>query len=195
MFFVLGWKFTLLRIVFGIVLVFDLSYWIGKLVRNEENASEWAEKTAVTATGKIAEENPTGNVLSRWLKSLRTMSFSIIPAYIISVFVLGAFRAWLFPAIGGTPWGDSILVIIAFAIAGTLFVIPTAAEIPIVQTFMKFGLGGGPASALIITLPVISLPSVLMVRKVLTWRTLIFLCAGVALLGLIAGLIGMVFIG
>jgi hypothetical protein len=118
------------------------------------------------------------------------MSVAMIPAYIITVLVLGAFRAWLFPAIG-EQWGNNLLVIICIAIAGTLFVIPTAAEIPIIQTMMSFGLGGGPAAALLVTLPVISLPSMLMVGRSLTWRVVAFLAVSVAVLGMIAGLIGM----
>lgn len=195
MFFVLGWKFTLLRLVFGILLVFGLSYLVGRTVRNEEDVREVIKQTAATSAGDDVAEEPQGRFFGRWINSLWKMSLTIVPAYIISVFVLGAFRAWLFPELGGTAWGDSFLAVIGFAIAGTIFVIPTAAEIPIAQTFLKFGLGSGPASALIITLPVISLPSALMVRRALSWRTLTFLGIGVAVLGVIAGLIGRMFIG
>lgn len=193
MFFVLGWQFTLLRLVVGVILVFGLSYVVGKMVRNKEDAVEVVAQTTAASNGKDTKDDPKESLFIRWLKSLSTMSMAIIPAYIISVFVLGAFRAWLFPTLGGTAWSDSLLAVLVFAVVGTLFVIPTAGEIPIVQTFMEFGLGVGPAAALIITLPVISLPSALMVRKALTWRTLSFLGIGVAMLGVIAGLVGMAF--
>ena len=39
------------------------------------------------------------------------------------------------------------------AVAGCLFVIPTAAEIPIVQTMMLAGMEPAPALALLMTLP------------------------------------------
>lgn len=193
MFFVLGWKFTVLRLVFGIVLVFGLSYLIGKLVRTEDQAKAILSKTSSAAQTIENEEN--GNFLLRWLKGIWKMAVAIIPAYIISVLVLGAFRAYLFPSFGGTVWGNSVLAILLFAIVGTLFVIPTAGEIPIIQTMMKFGLGGGPAATLAIVLPVISLPSALMVKRGFTWKTLGLLGLGVAILGVIAGLIGTVFIG
>lgn len=51
-------------------------------------------------------------------------------------------RFWLFPAFGQHA-GNSITAVILLAFAGMLFVIPTAAEIPIVQTMMAFGLGTG----------------------------------------------------
>jgi len=193
MFFVLGWKFTLLRLVFGLILVFGLSYLIGKMVRTEDQATAILKKTSVVTPAEESDEKE--NFALRWVKSFWKMAISVIPAYIISVLILGAFRAYLFPALGGTVWGNSVLAVILFAVVGTLFVIPTAGEIPIIQTMMKFGLGGGPAAALAITLPVISLPSALMVKRGFTWRTLGLLGLGVVILGLVAGLIGTVFIG
>ncbi|TCP20650.1 hypothetical protein EV207_15116 [Scopulibacillus darangshiensis] len=187
MFFILGWKFTLLRLLFGIVLVFGVSYMAGRF------SKETADPKPIVEKAKTAQDAK-GNFLIRWLKSIGAIALATIPAYLISVFALGAFRAWLFPMVGDQLTGG-ILAIIAFAIAGTLFVIPTAAEIPIIQTFMSFGLGAGPAAALAITLPVISLPSALMVRRALSWRVLVFLGALVSLLGIIAGLIGTILIG
>ena len=46
--------------------------------------------------------------------------------------------------------------VVAMAVAGCLFVIPTAAEIPIVQTMMLAGMGTAPALALLMTLPAVS---------------------------------------
>jgi hypothetical protein len=69
-----------------------------------------------------------------------------------------------------------------------LFVIPTAAEIPIVQTLMSFGLGAGPAAALVLTLPAVSLPSLLMVRKAFPARVLVFVAAAVVVVGIVGGI-------
>lgn len=55
--------------------------------------------------------------------------------------------------------------VVAMAVAGCLFVIPTAAEIPIVQTMMLAGMGTAPALALLMTLPAVSLPSLIMLRQ------------------------------
>lgn len=186
MFFILGWKFTLLRIVFGAIIVFGLTYLAGRYSGGKADVTKIVEKVE-----KAPEEK--GHFVTRWLKSVGIIALTTIPAYLLSVFVLGGLRAWLFPAVG-VEWGNSILMIIFFAIVGTLFVIPTAAEIPIIQTLMSFGLGGGPAAVLAIVLPVISLPSALMVHRALSWRVLIFLGSGVAVLGFCAGLIGMAWI-
>lgn len=187
MFFVLGWKFTLLRFIFGLILVFGLSYLAGRFAKEPADIQQMVESVE-----KPADES--GPFVWRWLKTIVAVAATTVPAYVLSVLVLGGLRAWLFPAFSG-HWGNSLLVVLLFAIVGTLFVIPTSAEIPIIQSLMLFGLGGGPAAVLAVTLPVISLPSALMVRKALSWRVLAFLGAGVAVLGFIAGLIGMVWIG
>ena len=77
------------------------------------------------------------------------------------------------------------------AIVGTLFVIPTAAEIPIVQTMMALGMGTAPAVALLMTLPSVSLPSLLMLRKDFDTRVLVTVAVLTMLVGIISGLVGM----
>ena len=70
-----------------------------------------------------------------WLKSLWRLSKGVIPEYVILVCLLGAVRAWLFPAVTPAVNGVSWTLLLAFT--GTLFVIPTAGEIPIVQTLIS----------------------------------------------------------
>jgi len=184
MIFTLGWKFTLLRLIFGIIIVFGVSYLAGRIAVKNSDIQPFVDSS---------EQIPQAGFGRRWVKSIGSILFATVPLYILSVFVLGAFRAWLFPTIGA-DWGNSLLIVLLFAVVGTLFVIPTAGEIPIIQTFINFGLGGGPAAVLAIVLPVISLPSALMVRKALSWRVLGFLGLSVAVLGVVAGGIGTLFL-
>ncbi|MDB6145732.1 MAG: permease family protein, partial [Pseudomonas sp.] len=109
--------------------------------------------------------------------------------YIIAVLVLGAARVWLFPHVDASM-GNSLLWMAAFAVVGTLFVIPTAAEIPIVQTMLSLGLGVGPAVALLMTLPSVSLPSLLMLRKSFDAKVLVVVAMLTMLVGVISGLVG-----
>ncbi|WP_026908159.1 permease [Paucisalibacillus globulus] len=184
--FVLSWKFTLIRLVFGLVIVFGISYL----------ANRFAPKVDTNEINKMmedAEQEQTGSFMIRWLKSMGTMILYIVPAYILSVLLLGAARAWLFPEIS-VEAANGIIAIILFALAGMLFVIPTAAEIPIIQTFMAFGLGGGPAAALLVTLPAISLPSMIMVGKSFPMKVLLFVAGAVTVIGILSGLVGMYFL-
>jgi uncharacterized membrane protein YraQ (UPF0718 family) len=112
------------------------------------------------------------------------LAVRLVPCAVL-VFALGMIRAWFFPqmtpAIGHTFWLAAVL-----AAAGTLFVIPTAAEVPIVQILQQFGLGGAAAAALLITLPAVSLPSLAMLGRTLPMRALIVLAFGTFVFGLFA---------
>ncbi|MFS0880381.1 permease [Metabacillus niabensis] len=179
--FVLSWKFTVIRLVFGLILTFGVSYLANRFVKDVQ---------PIDIDQMIPEEEEKGSFLTRWLKSMGMMVLYIVPAYVLSVLLLGAGRVWLFPQLSEAQT-NSILAILIFAIAGMLFVIPTAAEIPIVQTFMSLGIiGGGPAAALLVTLPAISLPSLIMVAKSFPKKVLLFVITSVIILGMISGLVG-----
>ncbi len=180
--FVLSWKFALLRIVAGVIMVLGIGYFANRWVRDEEIPEDFMSDDH--------QDEAQGNLFERWMRTLFPLIRDTIPAYFIVVVILGAVRAWLFPAIG-TAWANSLLVMIGLAIAGTLFIIPTAGEIPIVQSLMAFGLGVGPGVALLMTLPAISLPSLLMVRRVFPTKVLLFVAASVALVGILSGAIAM----
>ncbi|KLF07464.1 hypothetical protein YA25_07910 [Klebsiella aerogenes] len=111
--------------------------------------------------------------------------------YFLAVLVLGAARVWLFPHAEGAV-DNTLFWVIAMAIAGCLFVIPTAAEIPIVQTMMLAGMGTAPALALLITLPAVSVPSLVMLRKAFPAKALWLTGGLVALCGAIVGALALV---
>lgn len=181
--FVLSWKFTLLRLVIGLILTFGISYLANRFVKD----------TPAVSVDKLLEdaEEDKRSFMKRWLTSLGSMVLYVIPAYVLSVLILGAARFWIFPQLSDSM-SNSLIAILIFAVAGMLFVIPTAAEIPIIQTLMLMGLGAGPAAALLITLPSISLPSLLMVAKSFPRKVLVFVSLSVVVLGIISGLIGKV---
>jgi uncharacterized membrane protein YraQ (UPF0718 family) len=75
------------------------------------------------------------------------------------------------------------------AIAGTLFVIPTAGEVPIIQAMLSFGMGVGPAGALLMTLPLISVPSMAMLGRSFPRRVLTVVAVAVVACGVVSGLL------
>lgn len=179
--FVLSWKFAILRVVAGLILVFGSALIADRLVDNHPVPNEIIPHLSPASS----------SLFSRWMQALWRLVIDTIPAYLIVVLALGAARAWLFPAVGA-EWHDGIITLIFLAFAGTLFVIPTAAEIPIVQTLMSFGLGVGPAVALLMTLPAVSLPSLLIVKRVFPAKILFFVAAAVAIVGVVSGLVAQV---
>ena len=182
--FVLSWKFTLLRLTFGLALTFGISYLANRFARDPEHVELHTEQQHDHAASFQAP------LWKRWLTSMGSMLLRVVPAYVIAVLLLGAFQVWMFPHLGeaGT---NSLIAIIFFALMGMLFVIPTAAEIPIIQSFMSMGLGTGPAAALLLTLPAISLPSLIMLRRSFPRKVLVFVSISVVVLGILCGFAGM----
>jgi uncharacterized membrane protein YraQ (UPF0718 family) len=177
--FVLGWRWTLLRVALGVPMVFGLGYLANLMTTPAEAAEAEASLSALTAA-------PVQAPLRRWASLFVRMALRLVPEYLILVLVLGAGRAWLFPVIGPEINND-IGWIIAFAIAGMLFVIPTAGEVPIIQAMLGLGLGVGPAGALLMTLPPISLPSMAMLARSFPPRILAVVGLSVIVFGVAGG--------
>jgi uncharacterized protein len=178
--FVLGWRWVALRLVVGVALVFGVATAAERLF-GEKDVPEVARR-AVETVAVPADPRP---VAIRYVRTLARLAIGLLPEYAIIVFALGAVRAFLFPAI--TPSvAHALWLVVVLAITGTLFVIPTAGEVPIVQSFMAFGLGAGGGGALIMTLPAVSLPSMAMVSRAVPIRVLGFVAASVAVSGLLS---------
>lgn len=177
--FVLGWRWTALRLVLGALMVFGLGYLANRLTSAREAARA---DVAVAELVAAPQQAP----FRRWLSILGRMTLQLVPEYVVLVLLLGAGRAWLFPAIG-PEIGDHIQWILAFAVAGALFVIPTAGEVPIIQAMLSLGIGAGPAGALLMTLAPISLPSMAMLSRSLPPRILAVVAGAVVLFGLAGG--------
>ncbi|MGH9068884.1 MAG: permease, partial [Acidimicrobiales bacterium] len=121
----------------------------------------------------------------RFAAALVRLSVTLVPEYLAVVLLLGAFRGWLFPVAHGlASWG--VAAVVVFALAGTLFVIPTAGEIPIIQGLLAAGVAAGPVGALVVTLPALSLPSMVMVSRSFPKRVVVAMAGAVAVLGLVA---------
>lgn len=175
--FVLGWNWSIFRAALGALMV------IGIALLAERCAGE-----PVSSEPDVVAENENGSFFSRWIREFVNLSIGLVPEYFALVLLLGAARAWLFPVLGAH---DSFLWIAAMALAGTLFVIPTAGEVPIVQAMLALGMGAGPAAALIMTLPAVSLPSLAMLGRVLDLKTRLLIASCVAASGIAAGAIAM----
>jgi uncharacterized protein len=184
--FVLSWQFAALRLALGIALILVVAWYAN---RTNPSAAELFSEPEPSAI-EDARNGP-GTLFRAWLRVLWWEAYTILPGYIAIVLVLGATRAWLFaPTL--TIADAGILGLIAVAIVGTLFVIPTAGEVPIIQTLMGLGMGIAPAATLLMTLPAISLPSVFIIWKSIPKPVLAFAMGAVAVAGLVAAALAMV---
>ncbi|MBB5410382.1 hypothetical protein HDG34_004335 [Paraburkholderia sp. HC6.4b] len=180
--FVLGWQWMGLRLALGIVMVLGLGYVVNRMVTPQE-----AQASREAVAQLVSADDP-GTAFSRWITILGRMTLRLVPEYIALVLILGAARAWLFPHIGPDV-DNSLLWIIALSIAGTLFVIPTAGEVPIIQAMLSFGMAAGPAGALLMTLPLVSVPSLAMLARSFPRRVLTVVTCAVVVGGVVSGLL------
>ena len=182
--FILGWQFSAIRIVVGVLLIA-----IVVAIANRMTNDETPDDAPAPELAAIERENRSaGTLFVAWLRELWNEMVAVLPGYAIIVFILGGLRAWLFPpdfTIHAAGLGGMALV----SLVGTLFVIPTAGEVPIVQTLLGHGMNVGAAVALIITLPAISLPSMFIVRKAFPANVLAMTFGVIFAGGLIAGTI------
>lgn len=181
---VLGLEFSLLRLAVGAVMVLSIAY----LVQRDRTNLDVAQIEAKTAFLKQTQAVGNGNFFANWWRALWALLLSSVPVYLFTVLVLSLARVWLFPHSEGAI-GDSFGWVLFLALVGMLFVIPTAAEIPIVQTLMGFGMGISPAFALLMTLPTVSLPSLLMMKSVLSTRSLLIIATAVSGFGVLTALL------
>ncbi|MCL4318559.1 MAG: permease [Firmicutes bacterium] len=183
--FVLGWNWAAWRVLLGILLVGITGilgdYWLPQGVH---------PGSLPTMSPQITDER----ILRAFIKSISRLIYRLIPEYVLLVMLLGIARAWLLPAMN-PQLGHAWWILLALAFVGTLFVVPTAGEIPIVFVLLHYGLGTGAAMVLLITLPAISLPSAAMVSRAISLRVLAQLGLVIAVFGVISGITAALFIG
>lgn len=170
------WQWAVTRLVAGALLVFVFTAVVARV-------------SSDSPSPKLQQPVETGQLASapvRFGKSLLRLTVTLIPEYLVAVFLIGLLRGWLFPFdASGTHWG--LLAVMGAAVVGTLIVIPTAGEIPILQGLQALGVGSGVLGALLITLPAISLPSIAMASRTLKWRVTTTMAVAVAITGIAAG--------
>lgn len=115
--------------------------------------------------------------LYSWFDSSWTFAKQITPLLFFGVILAGFMlgrpgnegiipSAWIAEAVGG----NSILANLFSSVVGAFMYFATLTEIPILQGLIGSGMGKGPALALLLAGPALSLPSILVIKSVIGWR-------------------------
>jgi uncharacterized membrane protein YraQ (UPF0718 family) len=171
------WQWAATRIVVGCILVFGVSALIAGL-------GDRHEETNVPAVP--AERPELESATGRFGRTLLRLTVTLLPEYVLVVFLLGLTRGWILPLGAGAAHLGMLAVLIA-ALLGTLVVIPTGGEIPILLGLSTVGIGSAAVGALLITLPAISLVSMAMVIRTFSARITLAMAGGVAACGVLSG--------
>jgi len=129
--------------------------------------------------------------LKDWMSQTWSFSKSSIPLLFGGVLATG-FVGALIPEETVASWvgGDSLRANLVASVIGSLWYFATLTEIPILEALIGLGMGRGPALALLLAGPALSLPSIAVIYSVLGFKkTATF----VGLTVVMSAIVGMVF--
>ena len=134
--------------------------------------------------------------LEEWFTTSWDFAKKILPLLLWGVLIAGALlgrpdQEGLIPShwIAGLVGGNSIWANLFASVVGAFMYFATLTEVPILQGLMGAGMGEGPALALLLAGPALSLPNMLVIRSVMgTKKTIVFVLL-VIMMATISGLI------
>ncbi len=135
--------------------------------------------------------------LGEWVGASWGFAKQILPLLFLGVLIAGLLLGrpgheglipskWVSSAVGG----NSLWANLFASVAGAFMYFATLTEVPILQALMGAGMGKGPALALLLAGPALSLPNILVIRSVMgTKKTVVF----VSLVIVMAAISGIIF--
>jgi len=146
----------------------------------------WLIATALVAA--YAFKVKTKDQLIEWMKETWWFVRIIFPLLLTGVFIVGVIGAilpqsWVQSYLGGSSLPASFLA----TLIGSISYFATMTEAPFVDTLMKMGMGKGPALALLLTGPGLSLPNWLAIARVFGVKKALLYVITIIVLGTIVG--------
>jgi len=135
------------------------------------------------------------NELRQWMNNTWEFTKLLVPLLYGGVFIVG-FVSMLLPEKQVAQWvGDnSLRSNLVASVIGAFWYFATLTEIPITQALMKLGMHKGPVLALLLAGPALSLPSILVIRRVMgNARTAVFIVLVVVMSTIVGMLFGALF--
>ncbi|NLC90100.1 MAG: permease, partial [Clostridiaceae bacterium] len=132
-----------------------------------------------------------------WLDETISFALQIFPLLFAGVMISGVLfglpgvtegiipSTWVAAIVGGNSLGANLFA----SVAGAFMYFATLTEVPILQGLLGAGMGQGPALALLLAGPALSLPSMLVIRSILGNKKTIAYVLLVVVMSTLAGLI------
>jgi uncharacterized protein len=132
----------------------------------------------------------------QWFASSWAFAKQILPLLLLGVLVSGFLlgrpghegvipNAWVEWAVGG----NSLWANLFASVVGAFMYFATLTEVPILQGLIGSGMGKGPALALLLAGPALSLPSMLVLRSVMGLQKTVVYCSLVVVMATLSGLV------
>ncbi len=128
--------------------------------------------------------------IAQWMKETLHFVRLIVPWLVGGVFAAGIIKV-LVPESVVTSYvgGNSLFASFIASFLGALMYFATLTEVPIIRAFMDLGMGKGPALALLLAGPALSLPNMLVIRSIMGTRKTLTYIALVVVMATITGYI------
>ncbi len=132
--------------------------------------------SVITSTGK--------GEMREWFSQSWWLTKQILPLLLIGVVIAGALLGrpeteglipseWISKLVGGNGFFATLFA----SVAGAFMYFATLTEVPILEGLIGNGMGKGPALALLLAGPALSLPNMLVIRSIMgTRKTIVFVC-------------------
>jgi uncharacterized membrane protein YraQ (UPF0718 family) len=131
-----------------------------------------------------------------WIEQTWGFAKQILPLLFIGVLIAGALlgrpghEALIPPRwVAGAVGGSSLLSNFVASVAGAFMYFATLTEVPILQGLIGSGMGKGPALALLLAGPALSLPNMLVIRSVIGTKKLVAFVTLVVVMSTVCGII------
>jgi len=132
-----------------------------------------------------------------WVQATWGFSKQILPLLFAGVLVAGFLmgrpetEAGIIPGeyVAALVGGNSLLANMIASVIGSFMYFATLTEVPILQGLMGAGMGSGPALALLLAGPALSLPNMLVIRSVIGTRNTLVFVSLVVVMATISGLV------
>jgi len=139
---------------------------------------------------------------SEWFSASWGFAKQILPLLLFGVLIAGGLLGrvgheglipseWIVKAVGGNSLGANFFA----SFAGAFMYFATLTEVPILQGLIGSGMGKGPALALLLAGPALSLPSMLVIRTILGTRKTVVFAGLVIVMATLSGVIFGTFFG
>ncbi|MFC2149532.1 permease, partial [Candidatus Auribacterota bacterium] len=184
----LGWKFTVVRIIFAVFSGITVGYITERTLKDKIKPPEIIDSEGCSYDGQGRETGFGRRIISMFGYSWEFVKL-VLPLILVGVILAGLVKAFLPPAFLVKYLGVGLLPIMLASAIGVLMYAPSLVEAPLIRGLLESGMGTGPAMAHLITGPALSLPSILGVCKIVSPKVPIVYASLMWVFGVIAGLV------
>jgi uncharacterized membrane protein YraQ (UPF0718 family) len=149
----------------------------------------------VAIVGLSIVANMSGSEMTEWIDQSWSFTRQILPLLLMGVIVAGLLLGrpggeglipshWISQSVGGNSIGANLFA----SVVGAFMYFATLTEVPILQGLINNGMGKGPALALLLAGPALSLPNMIVIRSVIGTRKTVVFVALVVVMATVTGM-------